>query len=209
MNIGETLYFKVVQTLGTINICGTSKSDLESSNHGASIIKLDEMFNERHQLITRTYQIELYTHGRKQDIDLNDCVFSYLIRCRWEHSYPRSLSCFRTCVEFKGEKIEIVIDTPYQILEDGYIILDIIYAFILISEMKNVEKAKDIWDSFYINSNVSYDSVGDAITQINLVKETFKTIIKKYPFAKPFFEQLMKKKIEATKEALSKIDFLK
>ena len=91
--------------------------------------------------------------------------------------------------------------------QNDNIILDIIYAFILISETKDVEEAERIWKNFYVKPEV-YDA-GEAISQIDSVKELFKTITEKYPFTKLFFEKLIKEKIDAAKMALSKIDFLK
>ena len=210
MKIGETLYFQVVQTLGTINVCGTSKLDLESAEYGASILKLDANYEYGTHF---SYRIELYKKGKKQDIELNDCVFSFLIKSTW-HSFTTRPNVVDLNLQVKknDEISEIQIESsnsPEWLSKNGNVILDIIYFMIIISEIKDIEEAKKIWSSFYFRPEVSSYNLGDAITQIISLQETFKNIVEKYPFTKPFVEQLMKKKIEATKEALSKIDFLK
>lgn len=210
MNIGETLYFQVVQTLGTINVCGTSKSDLESADYGASIMLLDV----NHEYGTHlSYRIELYKKGKKQDIELNDCVFSFLIKSTW-HSYTTRPDVVNLNLQVKkNNEISVIqinsCNSPEWLSTNTNIILDIIYSMIIISETKDIEEAQNIWSSFYFRPEVSSYNLGDAITQIISLQKPFKNIVEKYPFAKPFFEQLMKKKIKATKEALSKIDFLK
>ena len=210
MKIGETLYFQVVQTLGTINVCGTSKLDLESAEYGASILKLDANYEYGTHF---SYRIELYKKGKKQDIELNDCVFSFLIKSTW-HSYTTRPDVVNLNLQVKkNNEISVIqinsCNSPEWLSTNTNIILDIIYSMIIISETKDIEEAQNIWSSFYFRPEVSSYNLGDAITQIISLQKPFKNIVEKYPFAKPFFEQLMKKKIKATKEALSKIDFLK
>ena len=210
MEIGETFYFQVAQTLGTINVCGTSKSDLASAEYGASIMKLDVNYEYGTHL---SYTIELYQKGMKQDIKLNDCIFSFLVKCTW-HSYRTSPDCIDLILQVKmnDEISDIEVcsrNFPESLSKNGNIILDIIYSMILISEIKSIEKFEEIWSCFYLYPTVSSYTLGDAITQITKFQETVKGIVEKYPFAKPFFEKLLKNKIEATKNALSEIDFLK
>ena len=210
MKIGETFYFQVVQTLGTINVCGASKSDLASTEYGASIMKLDEKYEYGTHL---SYTIELCQKGKKQDIKMGDCVFSFLVKCKW-HSYTTRPDLVDLILQVKmnDEISDIEVNSrnsPESLSENDNIILDIIYSMILISEIKRIEEFEEIWNSFYLWPTVSSSTLGEAITQITKFQKTVKGIVEKYPFAKPFFEKLLKNKIEATKNALSEIDFLK
>ena len=77
-------------------------------------------------------------------------------------------------------------------MKNENIILDIIYSMILISEIKRIEEFEEIWNSFYLWPTVSSSTLGEAITQITKFQKTVKGIVEKYPFAKPFFEKLLK-----------------
>lgn len=136
---------------------------------------------------------------------------SFLVNITWNsYKTQRSYGYFALNVKKNDEIHNVELfskNYPEMTSQNDNIILDIIYAFILISETKDVEEAERIWKNFYVKPEV-YDA-GEAISQIDSVKELFKTITEKYPFTKLFFEKLIKEKIDAAKMALSKIDFLK
>ena len=76
MNLKESLYFKVVQTLGTINICGTTMFGVKSADYGITITKLDLNYEYGMHIY---YQVEFCRNGNKQDIELNGALFSSIL----------------------------------------------------------------------------------------------------------------------------------
>ena len=181
MRRGESEYFRIVKTLGRINVAAVPSTEVLSSKFGMRITKIDE--NDEYGT-HKFYQIELFEDGQYHDITIENISISYIIKSKVD--YYRTYREFTNTITINygdvyGNISQLVFPTKVnKESADGRLLYKILYAIILISEVRNPDLLKNL--CILILSDDSFMEVGKAITTIKESKNIIANIKEKYPF---------------------------
>lgn len=201
----EIFFYSVQKSLK--KIIQNKESNLTSLNNvrfGGKITTLCTRYWSDFSLDT-SKEIELWNNGSRQDIIVNDCLFSYLVKGyeSWTNSRGHSHN-----LNIKGcwpndEEFSFDISIPYDIEE----LVAIVYAIIIISETKDFEKASALWKLI-----IKQDYFSNPAQRLQFIidGETLsKRIIEKHPFMTSVLREGLKYQVEKAKEEISNLEFLK
>ena len=149
--------------------------------------------------------IELYLDEKKQDIEINNCTFSFLVKgneSRTNSSGYRHELTLRGCWE-DGNEFEFEFSLVYDMDE----LVAIVYAMIIVAESKNLEKASEMWQ--IIKPEYFTRNAAQRLQRVIAGEEFFKNIREKYPFMTQVFKDGLNYQIEEAKKEINNLDFLK
>lgn len=196
--------FSVSKTLNKIvQLEENSIAALNGKPFGASMIEECIRYYDTYSLDTKR-EIILYTNGVKRDIQLNDSLFSYIVK--GSESYTKTYGdihrleiqgCFPKDNEFSFS---------FRIQGDMKELPSIIYAMIILSETKNIDKAAYYWGI------INRDYYMQTSTRLQLIMDGeifFKKILENYPFMTQTVKDGLSFHIEKAKEEVQALKFLK
>lgn len=149
--------------------------------------------------------IELYLDEKKQDIEINNCTFSFLVtgnESRTNSSGYRHELTLRGCWE-DGNEFEF----EFSLVNDMDELVAIVYAMIIVAESKNLEKASEMWQ--IIKPEYFTRNAAQRLQRVIAGEEFFKNIREKYPFMTQVFKDGLNYQIEEAKKEINNLDFLK
>ena len=149
--------------------------------------------------------IELYLDEKKQDIEINNCTFSFLVtgnESRTNSSGYRHELTLRGCWE-DGNEFEF----EFSLVNDMDELVAIVYAMIIVAESKNLEKASEMWQ--IIRPEYFTRNAAQRLQRVIAGEEFFKNIREKYPFMTQVFKDGLNYQIEEAKKEINNLDFLK
>ena len=199
MRKGESIYYKVIKSLGKLKVCATNLSSITVSDFAMKITLRDESFayGTHHY-----YQIELLNNGICNDIEVGEWMFSYLIenRTTWYSSYQEWHNWFT--FEYINKNIEGKIEfDSCRDSDDGSILYNIIYALILISEINDTEKTLSIYNFLFLEKSFC-GSLGQMIDLYKEIKNISVKIIEKYPFMEEVINKGLEERLQIIKKEL-------
>lgn len=149
-------------------------------------------------------EIEIWTDGYKQDIYFNGCHFSYLIKGYKNQSWSQGLY-HRLTIQGRWNNDE---DFCFSFTLSNQMeeLISIIYAFIIISETKDIQKADIIWK--VVKQEYSIDDVADRLKLIIEGEKFLKNVLNKYPFMVFCIKDGLIFQIEKFKKDISNLKFL-
>ncbi len=196
MKKGDKAYYKAVKSLGVIKLCEINENEISSSKFGIKITKTDEICGGRNDYY---FQIEFFNNGESNDISIGKHTFSYIINrdTSWSPYYWHN----RFTINYSnGNNIEkIDFETKVHGFEET--ICRIIYIFILLAEIDNVEKMKKI-DLFLFEPSKSCGTLGERIDLYKETKDIHAKIIEKYPFMDAPMNNGLQERLKKIKEEL-------
>ena len=150
-------------------------------------------------------EIILFTNGNTKDINVNDCLFSYIIKGHEgrtnSYGYSHGLTikgCWPNNEEFSFQ---------FSISSNMDNLTAIIYAIIILSETKDLNVSSNLWR---IISQAYYSkNVGERLQLILESKDSLSRISEKYPFMNRIIKDGLNYQIERVKEEINNLDFLK
>lgn len=201
----EIFFYSVQKSLK--KIIQNKESNLTSLNNvrfGGKITTLCTRYWNDFSLDT-SKEIELWDNGSRQDISVNGCLFSYLVKGYEGRTNSRGYSHSLT---IKGcwpndEEFSFDISIPYDMEE----LVAIAYAIIILSEAKDIEKASALW-KIIIKQNY-FSNPAQRLQFIIDGEALSKSIIEKYPFMTFALREGLKYQVEKAKEEISNLEFLK
>lgn len=201
MNKGDINYFKIITSLDRLKTCPIEKTDISSAKFGMKLTKTDTSLNYGTH---NYYQIELFNNGEWNDILSGQYVFSYQIKnnTTWYRSYDEWHNWFT--IEYKKENDygKILFDSDagrYASCEE--ILYYIIYAFIFLSEIDDIENVKKIY-SFLFQKQDPCGTLGQRIDLYKNVKDIYARIVEKYPFMNEPINKGLEERLKKIKEEL-------
>ena len=195
-----TEYIKIEQSLNSlVESNRTLLSDVKDERIGCELITNQSWCKSE---LWAPYQMTIYQEGEKKDIELNAFKFSYIVKGYSSQTYSTSYSSMHInyCDE-NGNVIEY--SAP---VFNGKTLLTYIYSIIIISEVKDVDKANRIWD--IITQKGYVNDISDRLSLILEGKAFMGLISEKYPFMIQVLKPGLLFQIEKFKEELSNFSFL-
>ena len=198
-------YYKVEKTLKKlIETDCINQSGISSSVFGGQITTECTRYWNDFSLDT-SFEIKLSQNGVQKDVELNEYVFSFIVRGyeSWTNSSGYSHSFTIVGCNPKGDEFEFRVPL---IRETGKLV-NIIYALIVLAETSSLSDAHEIWD---LISQKNY--ISDPSKRLHLIinGENFsKKVLEKYPFMTQVLKNALNFHIEKAKDELDKLPFLK
>lgn len=199
MKKGDSIYYKIIKSLGKPKVCVTSPDYITTSDFAMKITLTDESFEYGTH---HYYQIEIFYNGACNDISIGQWTFSYLIKNRttWYSSYKKWHNVFTIEYKNKNKEGEIEFDSC-RYSDDGTILYNIIYALILISEINDTEKALSMYNFLFLE-NEDCGSLGQRIDLYKEIKNISVKIIKKYPLIEEAINKGLEERYQIIKKEL-------
>lgn len=197
MNKGEERYFKVIKSLGTLMTCAIQRIERGCAQFGMTLLLLNA---DKGRCI---YQIVLSQNGFTKDIQIGNNSYSYLIS-NSTTLYKYYIKNNFTIEYAKGDshgKIEFESDASSQ---NGEILLNIIYAIILLNEISDIEKVKNVFTFLFYTKGSTFSSLGARIDLYKEIKNLKANIIEKYPFMNEPINNGMNTRLQTIKDELIK-----
>lgn len=196
-------YFRVCKTLNKLGqYRDVSTTSFEPKPFGAIMNQECTRYYDAYSFAVNK-EILLYTDGITQDINLNDCVFSYVVKGyknikRNDRIHTLILEgCWPNGVDFSF---------PFSLHIDMDELPAIIYAMVILSETKDVDRATNLWgiirQEYYMGTARRLQLIMDG-------EAFFKGIIEKYPFMTQVVKDGLDFHIGKVKEDIQTLEFLK
>ena len=201
MNKGESEFYKVVKTLGTLKICGISQQEFSNVQFGMKITKIDENYEYGTH---KFYQIYLIDNGSMQDIVIGNKIVSHVVKSKT--TYYRSYNEFynRLTVSYatpSGECHDLTIFCgASNDNASGDVLYFIMYIIILIAEIDDSETLRKLCVLLLDERHTL--GIGDNIEIIMSTNDKLQEIKDKYPFTAPVFDAALNKRKQQIMQGL-------
>lgn len=202
------------QEIEFLSVSKSLKKIIEIKESGASALTSVKFGGKITTVCTRYWNdfsyntskdIEIWTDGNKKDILLNECLFSYLVKGYEGRTNSRGYAHGLTIQGCWPNDEEFSFDfTLSSQMEE---LISIIYAIIILSETRSIDKSKMIWKII----KKDYCSANPA-ERLNLIiegEDFSRRVLEKYPFMTSAFKSGLEFQIEKAKEEISSLQFLK
>lgn len=187
-----------------IEIKEPGASALYSSKFGGKITTVCTRYYDDYSFDT-SKEIELWTDGTRKDISLNDCLFSYLVKGSERLTKSSGYSFYLTIEGCWSNNEEFSFFFSLSRYMD--VLISIIFAIIIISETKDLDKSRSIMK--IICTECYCSNPADRLKMIIEGEECSKKILEKYPFMVSLYKSGLRYQIEKAKEEISNLKFLK
>ncbi len=188
MNKGDTEYYKAIKTLGRVKVCGIPKTEIDGTQFGMKVTKVDENYNYGTH---KFYDIALIYQTFVQDVNFGNKAVSYLVKSRTE--YLSTYNTYRNTVTMNyadacGEIHELTFNCAARMENaNGELLHYIMLVILFIQKLDNHDLIRDLCTLLFDEYRTC--GTGRNIEVIKYTKDILPQIKEEYPFMTPLIDQ--------------------